>query len=365
MKKVNVAIIFGGKSTEHEVSLQSAKNVIEAIDKEKYDITLIGIDKRGQWNLCDPEDFLINEQNPEKIRLKHIEIPVAFLQGKPSEQLICFAKEIYTKHIDVVFPILHGTYGEDGTIQGLLKLVNIPFVGPSVLGSAIGMDKEVTKRLLRDAGLPIAKWLSYQYWEREKIDFETIVQELGLPIFVKPANLGSSVGISKVRNEVELWKAIKEAFAFDKKILIEEFIEGKEMECAVLGNESPIASAIGAIIPQQEYYSYEAKYIDEKGATLQIPGQISNEMSAMMQELALKAFQILCCEGMARVDFFINKENKVILNEINTIPGFTKISMYPKLWEVSGIPYRKLIDRLIHLSLERFQREEGTIDFYL
>jgi D-alanine-D-alanine ligase len=355
---MKVAILFGGKSTEHEVSLQSAKNVIEAIDKEKYDITLIGIDKKGEWYLCEQGDYLLNEHNPKDIKLKHTGIPVVFFQGKSSEQLMCFANEIYTKHIDVIFPILHGACGEDGTVQGLLKLVNIPFVGPSILGSAIGMDKDVAKRLLRDAEIPVAKWLTFQSWEQDKIEFEAIVEELQLPIFVKPANLGSSVGINKVKNKEQFVAAIKEAFTFDNKILIEEFIEGKEMECAVLGNEKPIASAIGAVIPRQEFYSYEAKYIDEKGATFEIPGQVSNRVSTMLQTIAVKAFQVLCCEGMSRVDFFLTKENRIVLNEINTIPGFTKISMYPKLWEVSGIPYRELIDRLIQLALERFRREE-------
>ncbi len=353
MMKINVALLFGGKSTEHEVSLQSAKNIIQAIDKEKYELTLIGIDKKGQWFLCDQEDFLINEDNPKNIMLKHEGIAVAFQMGKESEQLICFAEQTFTKSIDVVFPILHGTYGEDGTVQGLLTLANIPCVGPSLLGSGIGMDKEVAKRLLRDAGIPVAKSLTYQYWEQPRIDFKTVVEQLGLPVFVKPASLGSSVGISKVKQEDELLAAIKEAFAFDHKIIIEEYIEGQEIECAILGNEIPLASAVGAIIPQHEFYSYNAKYIDDQGAAVQIPAAISKEMAELVQKLAIKAFQVLCCEGMARVDFFLTKENNVLINEINTIPGFTKISMYPKLWEISGISYTDLIDRLIQLALER------------
>lgn len=364
MRKINVALLFGGKSAEHEVSLQSAKNIINAIDKEKYELTLIGIDKRGQWYLCDEEDFLLNEDNPKEIMMKHKGIGVAFQMGKSTEQLICFADKIVTKSIDVVFPILHGTFGEDGTVQGLLKLANIPFVGPSLLGSGIGMDKDVTKRLLRDAGIPVAKSLTYHQWEKEEIDVETVVEELGLPIFVKPANLGSSVGISKVKNKEEFLEAIKEAFSFDNKILIEECIEGQEIECAVLGNEVPRASAIGAIIPQQEFYSYTAKYIDEKGATIQIPADIPRQIVTLVQDLAIKAFQVLCCEGMARVDFFLTQEHRVLINEINTIPGFTKISMYPKLWEISGISYKELIDQLIQLALDRNKKEEQIQNVY-
>jgi D-alanine-D-alanine ligase len=363
VRKINVALLFGGKSTEHEVSLQSAKNIINAIDKEKYEITLIGIDKRGQWYLCDQEDFLLNEDNPKEIMMKHGGIPVVFQMGKSADQLICFAEKIVTKSIDVVFPILHGTYGEDGTVQGLLKLANIPFVGPSLLGSGIGMDKDVTKRLLRDAGIPIARSLTYHQWEQQAIDIETVVEQLGLPIFVKPANLGSSVGISKVKNKEEFLAAIKKAFSFDNKILIEEYIEGQEIECAVLGNEFPIASAVGAIIPQQEFYSYTAKYIDEKGATIQIPADIPRQIVTLVQDLAVKAFQVLCCEGMARVDFFLTKDHKVLINEINTIPGFTKISMYPKLWGISGVSYKELIDRLIQLALERNKKEEQIQNF--
>lgn len=364
MKKITVGILFGGKSTEHEVSLQSAKSVMKVIDQDKYEIILIGIDKSGQWYLCDSARFLVNEDNPKEIMMKHTGVPVTLLIGKSTEQLICFSNPIVYKNIDVIFPVLHGAYGEDGTMQGLLKLANIPFVGPSVLGSAIGMDKEVAKRLLRDAEIPIAKFRAYQQWEEDQINFESIVTELGLPLFVKPANLGSSVGIHKVKNKKEFGDAVCDAFTFDTKILIEEFVEGSEIECAVLGNENPIASAVGAIIPEQEFYSYDAKYMDEKGATIQIPADISEGLVKTIQELAVKSCKVLCCEGMSRVDFFLTKENKVIINEINTIPGFTKISMYPKLWEISGIPYSRLIDRLIQLAQDRFKREEGIKDRY-
>ena len=358
MEKIRVGILFGGKSTEHEVSLQSAKSVIQVIDPKKYEIILIGIDKKGQWYLCDQTGFLVSEDELKGIMLKHTGIPVSLALGQSVPQLACFANPTVYKNVDVIFPVLHGACGEDGTIQGLLKLANVPFVGPSILGSALGMDKDVAKRLLRDAGIPIAKFHVYQQWEEEQINFEVIVKELGLPLFVKPANLGSSVGIHKVNTKKEFTAAIRDAFSYDTKILIEEFVEGKEIECAVLGNEELIASKVGAIIPQQEFYSYDAKYVDEKGATIEIPADIPAEVARAVQKLAVQSCKVLCCEGMTRVDFFLTKDNQIIVNEINTIPGFTKISMYPKLWEISGIPYIELIDRLIQLAQERFNREE-------
>ncbi|SMC89384.1 D-alanine--D-alanine ligase [Sporomusa malonica] len=365
MKKVNVGILFGGKSAEHEVSLQSAKNVIDAIDKEKYDVTLIGIDKTGQWYLNDSSQFLLNSNDPKTIALSKTGKDVVLVPGKESQKLLHIADSRISGNIDVVFPILHGPYGEDGTVQGLLKLANVPFVGAGVLGSAVGMDKDVTKRLLRDAGIPIAKFLVVYKWNQAQLNFDEISQYLGLPLFVKPANAGSSVGVSKVKTEQQFINAVEEAFRFDTKVLIEEFIAGREVECAVLGNEMPIASRIGEIIAQQEFYSYEAKYIDENGAVLSIPAKIPSEVEKAIQELAIKAFKVLCCEGMARVDFFLTKDNKAIINEINTIPGFTKISMYPKLWEISGISYPELIDKLIQLALERHAREQQLKTSYV
>ncbi|WP_312522233.1 D-alanine--D-alanine ligase [Anaerospora sp.] len=358
MGKINVGILFGGRSAEHEVSLQSAKNVIDAIDREKYDITLIGIDKGGQWYLNDSSRFLLNSHDPKKITLDKTEKKVVLVPGEESKELVTIASGGKSSNIDVIFPILHGPYGEDGTVQGLLKLTNIPFVGAGVLGSSIGMDKDVAKRLLRDAGIPIAKFLVFHKWQRSGITFTEVQEQLGLPLFVKPANAGSSVGVSKVRTEEEFKRALNEAFAFDSKILIEEFIEGREVECAILGNQQPMASRVGEIIAQQDFYSYEAKYIDENGAILNIPAKISEDTEKQIQKLALEAFQVLCCEGLARVDFFLTKENRIIINEINTIPGFTKISMYPKLWEISGVPYRDLIDKLIQLALEKHAAEQ-------
>ena len=357
--KIRVGILFGGKSAEHEVSLQSAKNIVEAIDKSKYEAVLIGIDKTGRWYLNDASRFLLNADNPKLIKLNKSSDSVALLPGGSDKQeLVSISSSESRGPVDVVFPILHGTFGEDGTVQGLLKLANVPFVGAGVLGSAVGMDKDVMKRLLRDAGVPTAKFLTVHKAASDKVDFEQVKKQLGLPLFVKPANLGSSVGIHKVRSRSELAAAVQDAFQYDSKILIEEAIKGREIECAVLGNENPIASLPGEIIPQHEFYSYEAKYIDENGAVLEAPAKLPEETVKRVQELAVRTFQALCCEGMARVDFFLKENGELLVNELNTIPGFTKISMYPKLWEISGIPYSELIDRLIQLAVERFEKEK-------
>jgi D-alanine-D-alanine ligase len=356
--KIKVAILFGGKSAEHEVSLQSAKSVYEALDKNKYEPVLVGIDKKGKWHLSSSSKFLLNDSNPKLIKLNNQSKEISVVPGEEAKQLVPMGGEGESRGIDVVFPVLHGTFGEDGTVQGLLKLMDVPFVGPSVLGSAVGMDKEVAKRLLRDAGIPIAKFVCFKAHEKNQISFSKIKKELGLPLFVKPANLGSSVGISKVKNEKEFKKAIDDAFLYDSKILIEEYIKGREIEVAVLGNEHPRASTPGEIIPTHEFYSYEAKYIDENGALLQIPAKLPKPVVKKVQELAVRTFKVLECEGMARVDFFVTKSGKACVNEINTIPGFTKISMYPKLWEASGVKYPELINRLIQLAIDRFNREK-------
>jgi len=350
--KLNVGIIFGGKSAEHEVSLLSAKNVYEAIDKEKYNPILIGISKSGQWLLGDDSRFLLAASSIDNQSGKAIAL------APQSNGLITnFSDNNLQTKIDVVFPVLHGPFGEDGTVQGLLKLANIPFVGAGVLGSAVGMDKDVMKRLLRDAGLPIGKFLSLKSTD-EKTDYRTIADALDEPFFIKPANMGSSVGISKVHNPSEYSAAIELAFKYDTKLIIEEYIKGREFECAVLGNNQPIASLVGEVIPQHEFYSYEAKYLDENGAILEIPAKIDSETADKFKELAIKTFQSLACEGLGRVDFFLTDNGGIIINEINTIPGFTSISMYPKLWKASGISYTELIDRLIQLALERFEREQ-------
>lgn len=359
MKKIRVGIIFGGKSAEHEVSLQSAKNVLAALDKEKYEAVLIGIDKSGKWYLNEDSKALLNENNPKLIQLNPSDQELALVPGSDSGQLINVSDQSSLGQIDVIFPVLHGTYGEDGTVQGLLKLANIPFVGAGVLGSAVGMDKDVMKRLLKSDGIPIADFVTFDYGNREAIDYDEVTGKLGLPVFIKPANMGSSVGISKVRNRQEFEAAVDNAFQYDTKIIIEENIKGREIECSVLGNAKPVASLPGEVLPQADFYSYEAKYIDEKGAVLEIPARLTESEIKRIQECAVLTYKSLCCEGMARVDLFLKDDGGIVVNEINTIPGFTRISMYPKLWEVSGLPYSKLIDRLIELAVERFEREQA------
>ena len=322
---IKIGILFGGKSAEHEISLQSAKSIYDFLDSSKYEPVLIGIDKDGKWYLTDSISFQ-GEKKPVYLLPENIKL-------------------------DLVFPVLHGPFGEDGTVQGLLKLADIPFAGSGVLSSAVCMDKDITKRLLRDAGIPIGKFLTLNLHEPIP-SFKKIEENLGNPVFVKPANLGSSVGISKVYSEAEFNAALTEAFKHDKKIILEEFIPGREIECAVLGNENPKASLAGEIIPSHDFYSYSAKYTDEKGAELIIPAKLENDILKQIQELSVKVFKVLGCKGLARVDFFLKKDGEIIVNEINTMPGFTKISMFPKLWEASGISYSELVTALIELAVK-------------
>jgi D-alanine-D-alanine ligase len=359
LKKIRVGILFGGKSAEHEVSLQSAKNVLAALDKDKYEVVLLGIDKEGIWHWNQESMDLINDSDPQLIQMNTSDEKLALVPGAQSNQIIDATGQNHPGQVDVIFPILHGTLGEDGTVQGLLKLANIPFVGAGVLGSAVGMDKDVMKRLLRSDGIPIADFVTFSYSDRDKISYDEVIERLGLPVFIKPANMGSSVGISKVSDEEGFEKAIDEAFLYDTKIIIEENVKGREIECSVLGNDNPRASLPGEVLPQADFYSYKAKYIDEKGALLEIPAKLSDEKVKEIQDLAIRTYKSLCCEGMARVDLFMKENGDLLINEINTIPGFTKISMYPKLWEVSGLPYGKLIDQLLELALERHSREQA------
>jgi D-alanine-D-alanine ligase len=358
MKKINVAVIFGGRSAEHEISLQSAQNVLQSLDKERFEPVLIGIDRTGRWFLNENTIHLLNSESTKTIRLTNQGNEVALTPTGKNSRLININNNTAVSHIDVIFPVLHGPFGEDGTIQGLAKMANIPCVGAGVLGSAIGMDKDIMKRLLRDAGIQTAKFLSLTKEIKNYYSYNQIVKKLGNNFFVKPANLGSSVGINKVSDKISYEKAIEEAFCYDNKIIIEEQITGREIECAVLGNENPIASVAGEIIPSDEFYSYHAKYIDENGANLVIPAKISDNLLKKVQEISVKTFKTLECRGMARVDMFITPAEKVIVNEINTIPGFTKISMYPKLCEYSGISYKELITKLISLAIEDFKNRE-------
>ncbi len=358
-KKKQIAIIFGGKSVEHEVSIQSAFNIVEALDKNKYDVSLIGITKKGVWKLVD----LLKLKETTTLNINNRNDRVSLVPQGDGE--LFNVDKLNKKKFDVVIPILHGPFGEDGTIQGLLKLANVPFVGAGVLGSAIGMDKDVSKRLLKEAGISIAKFKTYYSHQKSKIKFNDISKELGVPFFIKPANLGSSVGVNEIKNNKEFKIALDKAFEYDNKIIFEEKIIGREIECSVLGNDNPIASVAGEIIPDRSFYTYEAKYIDKNGATLKIPADLSDKIKQDVKDLSIKVFNVLECQGMARVDFFLKSDGGLVVNEINTIPGFTSISMYPKLWEYSGVSYSKLIDTLIDLAIERFQKEQKLKTSYI
>lgn len=348
--------MFGGKSVEHEVSLRSASNVIAALDRKKYTPVLIGIDKGGHWQTG--QDLLGSGVSAMSALAQEGQHHVTLTPANAGQlvPLSAGAKRESLQSVDVVFPILHGPLGEDGTVQGLLKLAGVPFVGASVLGSAIGMDKDVMKRLLREAGLPVAKFITLR--KGEPCSYRETVRVLGSPLFVKPANAGSSVGISKVKRAKDFKEAVRVAFTYDTKVIIEESIVGQEIECAVLGNHKPIASIPGEVIPTHEFYSYEAKYLDEQGARIEIPARLTKQQVKAVQLLAKRVFKTLECSGLGRVDFFLTPRGRWYVNEINTLPGFTSISMYPKLFEATGIPYAELIDRLIMLALERFEEEE-------
>ncbi len=353
-EKIRVAVLFGGRSAEHEVSLQSAINVINAIDTGKYEPVLVGIDRTGRWYLDKQSLLLSQSENRSLIALQNSSPEVMLAPGQGRAQLVGLANQMCAEKIDVIFPVLHGPYGEDGSVQGLARLANVACVGSGILGSAIGMDKDVAKRLLRADGIPVANFIAVRRGSDSAKAMTLIEAELGYPVFVKPANMGSSVGVSKAGDRAELEAALEEAFAYDVKVIVEETIIGREIECAVLGNTKPRCSVPGEIITQDEFYSYTAKYVDEKATALAIPADVEPAVVTQLQKIALQAFTALEANGMARVDMFLTKDQKIYVNEINTIPGFTKISMYPKLWEASGVSYTELIDQLITLAIEDF-----------
>ncbi len=356
-ERLRLALVFGGRSAEHEVSLQSARNILEALDRQKYEVVLLGIDRDGRWHLNEKSLGLLEAGKPlPNLGSAGAGREVALAPRGTASHLFDLSSHRSLGTVDVVFPVLHGPYGEDGSVQGLCKLANLPCVGAGILGSAVGMDKDVMKRLLRDAGIPIARFLLLARGSPVQ-PFDAVSGELGLPVFVKPANLGSSVGISKVRTPEEYERAVALAFRYDTKVLLEECITGREIECAVLGNAAPAASVPGEIRPTHDFYDYEAKYIDEHGAALVIPAALDPGKREEIRALAVRAFSTLCCDGMARVDMFLEPGGRVLINEINTIPGFTRISMYPKLWEASGVSYGELLDKLIQLAMEKFTVE--------
>ncbi len=357
-QKLRVGILCGGKSAEHEISLLSAKSITQALSKQKYDPVILGIDTQGKWYRIDTKDLLALPNDAKKITLPETKKEIVIIPGNEKKSISSPSGDLMCDNIDIIFPILHGTNGEDGSMQGLLQLLDIPFVGPNTLGSAVGMDKDICKRLLRDSKIPVSKWQTLRI--DENIPYRELENYLGYPVFVKPANAGSSVGVRKAKNRAELAESISHAFLFDHKILIEECIIGKEIECGVLGNIGNMkASTLGEVIPTHEFYSYEAKYIDENGAGTEIPANISSQATETIQKMAIKVCQTLECEGMSRVDFFLTKDEQIYINEINTLPGFTKISMYPKLWEHAGLSYPDLIDTLLLLAIERHKKKKS------
>ncbi len=350
-QRIKVAVIFGGKSAEHKVSLRSAKNIIAALDKEKHEPVLIGIDNDGQWHYHGDAMQLLFADDPSKIEMKSA-LPVMLSQNANQHSIVSNKGELVNS-LDVIFPVLHGTYGEDGAIQGFAKLANLPCVGPGILGSAVGMDKDIMKRLLRDADIGIADFVTVRSTNPSAYTYEELSKRLGTTLFVKPANMGSSVGISKVQSIEEFEPAIELALRFDNKVIIEEQIVGREIECSVLGNEHPKVSIPGEIIPVDGFYSYERKYLDEHGAALEIPAKLTKEQTEAIQEIAMQTYICLELEGMSRVDVFLKENDEIIVNEVNTLPGFTEISMYPSLWEHSGISIEELVDELIQLAIKK------------
>jgi D-alanine-D-alanine ligase len=352
-ERLRVALLFGGRSAEHDVSVMSARNVFRALDPARYDTVPIGVTRSGAWLLSSLVDGAFPAAVPESGP------GVALVPG--GEGRLAIMSETHgaapdlSRSVDVVFPVLHGPFGEDGTVQGAAEIAGVPYVGSGVLGSAAAMDKDVAKRLMRDGGLPIPRFLSFA--QGNALAFEAVVAELGRPVFVKPARLGSSVGISKAGTGEEFTQAIAEAGRHDRKILVEEYVRGREIECGVLEGEdgSLIASPPGEIAPSNRhgFYTYEAKYLDEDGAVIKVPADLSFEVSDKVRKLSIEAFRALGCEGLARVDFFLREDGKLMVNEVNTLPGFTNISMYPKVMEALGISYAELVDRLIRHALAR------------
>ena len=360
-ERLRVLLVFGGRSAEHEVSVVSATSVAQALDPERYDVVAVGIDKDGRWHLLPEPPALPAGASHELPSVQEDQGSEVSLAREPgSREIVGAGGE--RRAFDVVFPVLHGPFGEDGTIQGLLELAGIPYVGAGVLASAVGMDKAVQKVLFRAGGLTVAPHVVVhdRDWQEDPEAVEARAADLGYPVFVKPATLGSSVGITKVHEAGHLARAVNEAFRYGRKALVERSMEGaRELELSVLGNDDPVASVAGEIVPKgHEFYDYEAKYIDEHGAQLVIPAEIPPETLEEAQRIAVAAFRAVDCAGMARVDLFLLPDGRLVVNEINTIPGFTQISMYPKLWEASGLPYRELVDRLIRLAVERHRAED-------
>lgn len=361
--KLVVALLFGGRSAEHEISLRSASTVLAALDRNRFEPVLVGIARSGRWYVLTEPAFLSLLREPLPL-VPESGQAVAIVPGtKPIQFYSKDSREVITPRIDAVFPVLHGSFGEDGAVQGLLELLDVPYVGAGVLGSAVGMDKDMQKRLLHEAGVPVVPFLAVNEWQWRD-DREEILRgaaALRFPVFVKPASLGSSVGVHKVPGPSNLAAAIEAALEYDEKVLIEQGIWGREIECAVLGGGGDVrASLPGEIRPRAEFYSYAAKYLDQSGAELIAPAVLEAETVRRVQQLAVTVFRVLACHGMGRVDFFLDSETgELFVNEINTIPGFTSVSMYPRLWELSGLPMSELVARLVELAITRHRMLSG------
>ncbi|MFD1674446.1 D-alanine--D-alanine ligase [Alicyclobacillus fodiniaquatilis] len=369
-KRIKVGVVFGGKSGEHEVSLQSAKSMIEALDPHQYTIVPIGISKAGNWHIGKNAMKTLEEEQKQAKKVSSSS-PVRYINQQvggltpiaeqPSPDPV---PSNLVNDVDVIIPVIHGTSGEDGSIQGLLELLDVAYVGAGILASAVGLDKIVMKQLFGAAGLPQVSYIgtTRKVWKSSPNEtMEQIERKIGYPCFVKPANLGSSVGISKAKNRAELERAMELAAQYDRKIIIEEGLDVREIEVSVLGNDDPIVSVAGEILPSNEFYDYKAKYVGGT-STLVIPAELTDEQRQQIETYAIQAFQTIDCSGLARIDFFIEKSSgRVLLNEINTMPGFTRYSMYPKLWEASGMAYSKLLDTLIQLAIERQAEKRQTV----
>jgi len=353
-RRLNVAILYGGKSVEHDISVRSAKNVVDNIDQAKYETILIGISKLGTWYLNEVIEEDIESGNPVSLKLD---------ASSPILQDLTSGREIV---IHVVFPVLHGTDGEDGSVQGLFKSLDLPVVGSGVLGSAISMDKIISKKILKEGGIPVAPYVEYHKSQNDDISYQKVVEEVGEPFMIKSSALGSSVGISMVKSEEGFQAALEDSFQYGDKIIIESFVKGRELECAILGNESPYASVPGEIVMIKDYdfYTYEAKYLDEQAIDIQIPAKADESVLNKIKAICIQAYSALRCDDYARVDLFLTDQEEVIINEINTIPGFTNASMFPMMWKHMGISFTELITRIIDLCINRYEDSKNLKTSY-
>jgi D-alanine-D-alanine ligase len=353
-KRLQVAILYGGRSVEHEISIRSAKNVVDNIDTGLFEVFIIGIDKKGVWYLKEQVDSQIDQGRPISLRLDATATILHTSDGQ------------FELGPDVVFPVLHGTDGEDGSIQGLFTAMDLPVVGSGVLGSAISMDKIVSKKILMASGVPVADYVEYSRYQKSEISFQKVVDAVGLPFMVKSASLGSSVGVTMVKSEADFENALSEGFKYDHQIIIEKYVKGRELECAVIGNSDIEASYPGEIVIMKDYdfYTYTAKYLDEKAIAIEVPAKLDGQIAEKIRKVSIQAYQALRCEDFARVDLFLTESGEVIVNEINTIPGFTSASMFPVMWQHMGLDYKTLISRLIQMCLKRYNDSKSSETHY-